>query len=74
MENPKRVKSEYIARIQIYTDIIKKIKSKSPYEIRMSMFLVQCHELNNKLIFICEKLINDIVGSMCNDIVLLEAS
>ena len=27
----------------------------------MSMFLVQCHELNNKLIHECENLINSIV-------------
>jgi hypothetical protein len=61
MSNPKRVQKEYIARIQIYQDIIKKIKTKAPYEIRMSMFLVQCHELNNKLIHQCEELIDKIV-------------
>jgi hypothetical protein len=61
MSSPKRVQKEYIARIQTYIDTIRKIKSEAPYEIRMSMFLVQCHELNNKLIHECENLINSIV-------------
>lgn len=45
-------------------DTIAKIKSEAPYEIRMSMFLIQCHELNNTLIHECEQLIKDIVKRM----------
>lgn len=61
LNKPARVKQEYIDRIQTYMDTIRKIKSQAPYEIRMSMFLVQCHELNNRLIHECEKLIEMIV-------------
>lgn len=59
-----RKREEYIARIQVYLDTIYKIKTEAPYEIRMSMFLIQCHELNNRLIHECEKLIEMIVKRM----------
>ena len=62
--NPKRNRDEYIARIQVYIDTIRKIKNEAPYEIRMSMFLIQCHDLNNRLIHECNKLIDDIVKSI----------
>ena len=71
-ENKERKKSEYKARIQTYIETINKIKTEAPYEIRMSMFLIQCHELNNTLIKQCEKLISDIVKSMY-DVNILEA-
>jgi len=56
-----RNKDLYIQRIRVYQDTIAKIKRAAPYEIRMSMFLIQCHELNNRLIHECEKLIDSIV-------------
>jgi hypothetical protein len=59
-----RKREDYIAKIQVYLDTIHKIKTEAPYEIRMSMFLVQCHELNEKLIHECEKLILAIVKRM----------
>jgi hypothetical protein len=34
-----------------------KIKTEMPYEIRMSMFLIQCEDLNNKIITDCDELI-----------------
>lgn len=58
---PNRNQQAYIERIQVYLDTIKKIKQEAPYEIRMSMFLIQCHELNNRLIHECEKLIEGII-------------
>ena len=61
---PDRKQPEYIERIQIYLDTIQKIKRTAPYEIRMSMFLIQCHELNNRLIYECEELIKYIVKNM----------
>ena len=62
--NPIRKREEYIERIQLYLNTIKKIKDEAPYEIRMSMFLIQCHELNNHLVHACEKLIDTIVKKM----------
>ena len=35
-----------------------------PYEIRMSMFLVECEDLNNKLVGLCENLIRMIFNSI----------
>ena len=61
LSNPKRDRDQYIARIQRYLDTIEKIKNRAPFEIRLSMFLVQCHELNNRLIHECEKLIDTIL-------------
>lgn len=63
-DNKGRNKQEYIDRIQKYQDTIDKIKAEAPYEIRMSMFLIQCHDLNNTLIHQCEQLIKDIVKNM----------
>lgn len=63
MKEP-RVKSEYIEKIMVYHKTIQKIKMQAPFEIRMNMFLVQCHELNNKLIHECEKLIDLILKNI----------
>jgi hypothetical protein len=35
-----------------------------PFEIRMSMFLVECEDLNNKLVNVCEQLIRTIFNSI----------
>jgi hypothetical protein len=35
-----------------------------PFEIRMSMFLVQCEELNNRLITDCEQIVMEILGKI----------
>jgi len=48
----------------MYQETIAKIKAEAPYEIRMSMFLIQCHELNNTLIHKCEQLIDSIIKKM----------
>ena len=50
-------REEYVAEINIYLDTIDKIKKKAPYEIRINMFLIKCHELNNRLIKMCEDFI-----------------
>jgi vancomycin resistance protein YoaR len=67
MEGAPRDKAAYIERIQVYLDTIEKIKREAPYEIRMSMFLIQCHELNNRLILECERLVETIVKKIYDD-------
>ena len=37
-----------------------------PFEIRMSMFLVNCEELNNKLISDCESIVNEMLGKIAD--------
>lgn len=54
-------RSEYLAQIQRYQETIARIRNVAPYEIRMSMFLVECSKLNEKLINMCEDLIRKIV-------------
>ena len=36
----------YVAEIQKYFDTIQHIQENAPFEIRLSMFLVECNELN----------------------------
>ena len=67
MDSETRDKSQYIERIQVYLDTIEKIKREAPYEIRMSMFLIQCHDLNNRLILECERLVETIVKRIYDD-------
>jgi hypothetical protein len=50
-------REEFLDRINKYQETIDKIKTVMPFEIRMSMFLVQCEDLNNKLINDCEELV-----------------
>ena len=45
---------EVLERITLYEDTITKIRDTMPYEIRMSMFLIECEDLNNKLVNICD--------------------
>lgn len=54
-------RSEYLAQIHRYQETIARIRDVAPYEIRMSMFLVDCGELNQKLIVMCEDLIKKIL-------------
>jgi len=58
-KSPQR--AEYLAEIKRYQDTIARIRNVAPYEIRMSMFLVECGELNEKLIVMCEDLIKKIL-------------
>jgi len=51
-------------RIDKYQNTIKTIRDTMPYEIRMSMFLVECEDLNNKLVGLCENLIRMIFNSI----------
>jgi hypothetical protein len=50
-------RDNFLERINKYQETMDKIKTIMPFEIRMSMFLVQCEDLNNKLINECEELI-----------------
>ena len=45
----------------MYQDTIDKINAVAPFEIRMNMFLVECNELNQNLIIICERMIEKIL-------------
>lgn len=55
LEDPKIVKTieKYREKIQFYIDTIEKIRSTLPLEIRMNMILINCYDLNNKLIEKC---------------------
>lgn len=57
MDKKPYIRDEFLDRINKYQETIDKIKTVMPFEIRMSMFLVQCEDLNNKLINECEELI-----------------
>jgi hypothetical protein len=54
-------RAEYLAEIHRYQETIARIRKVAPYEIRMSMFLVECNELNERLIEMCENLIKKIL-------------
>jgi len=55
---------EVLERITLYEDTIESIRNKMPYEIRMSMFLVECEYLNNKLVGKCEDLMRTIFNAI----------
>ena len=59
----------YVAEIQKYFDTIQHIQDNAPFEIRMSMFLVECNELNQNLIIKCEQLIDRILRKVYDYIV-----
>ena len=59
-----KVRQEYEDEIKLYHDTIKDIKKRAPYEIRVNMFLIQCHDLNNKLIEKCEEYVEQILDEM----------
>jgi len=50
-------RQEFLERIDKYQNTINKIKTSMPFEIRMSMFLVECEDINNKLVEELEQLI-----------------
>lgn len=54
-------KEEFVIEIEKFKSTINKIRSHAPYEIRMSMFLVECHELNENLVVICKNMITKIL-------------
>ena len=50
-------RAQFLEKIEKYEKTILKIKTCMPFEIRMSMFLIECEEINNRLIDECERLI-----------------
>lgn len=46
------------ANVDKYSTTIEKIRRTCPYEIRLNMFLIQTEELNNRLVDLCEELID----------------
>ena len=60
LENPGKnpyQRDAFLERIERYEATILKIKTSMPFEIRMSMFLVECEEINIRLVEECESLI-----------------
>ena len=54
-------KEEFVAEIERFKLTITKIRECAPFEIRMSMFLVECHDLNEHLVVICKSMISKIL-------------
>lgn len=50
LENPDLNRAACQKEIKKYEDLIDRTRKGMPYEIRMNMFLVQCHDLNQSLI------------------------
>lgn len=50
-----------MAEIERFKSTIAKIRKIAPFEIRMSMFLVECSDLNEKLVTICKDMITKIL-------------
>jgi hypothetical protein len=57
-------REEYLAEIHRYQETIARIRKVAPYEIRMSMFLVECNDLNENLIKMCENFIKKILAKI----------
>ena len=66
LKNATLNRDEFLEKINMYQAIIKKIQNEMPFEIRMSMFLVNCEELNNKLISDCESIVNEMLGKIAD--------
>ena len=64
LENKVYVQQEFLDEIQRYKDTIYQIRNVAPYEIRMSMFLVECSDLNEQLVTMCEKLISKLLKAV----------
>lgn len=58
----------------MYDDTIKEIRTKMPFEIRMNMFLIDCADLNNKLVHECELLIDRILARAAEQVFTESAS
>lgn len=56
-------REKFVAEINRFNATINKIRNEAPYEIRMSMFLVECHELNESLVVICKNMITRVLKS-----------
>lgn len=54
-------REEFLNEINRYKQTIARIRKVSPYEIRMSMFLVECSKLNEELVLTCERMITKIL-------------
>lgn len=54
-------REEFIEQIERFKSTILKIRNQAPFEIRMSMFLVECNELNEYLVKLCKNLIEKIL-------------
>ena len=54
-------KEEFVAEIERFKSTIAKIRKVAPFEIRMSMFLVECSDLNENLVVICKNMITKIL-------------
>jgi hypothetical protein len=52
---------EFVKEIEKFKNTIAKIRKNSPFEIRMSMFLVECSDLNADLVKICKDMITKIL-------------
>jgi hypothetical protein len=54
-------KEEFVMEIERFKSTIAKIRKQAPFEIRMSMFLVECSDLNENLVTICKNMITKIL-------------
>jgi hypothetical protein len=54
-------KEEFVIEIERFKSTIAKIRKQAPFEIRMSMFLVECSDLNENLVTICKNMITKIL-------------
>lgn len=61
LAEPNHTREDFEAEIRKYEATISRIREEMPYEIRMNMFLIDCVDLNNKLVTECELLISRIL-------------
>lgn len=54
-------KEEFVMEVERFKSTIDKIRKIAPFEIRMSMFLVECSDLNENLVTICKNMIHKIL-------------
>jgi len=54
-------KEEFVTEVERFKSTIDKIRKMAPFEIRMSMFLVECSDLNENLVTICKNMITKIL-------------
>lgn len=54
-------KEEFVMEVERFKSTIAKIRKMAPFEIRMSMFLVECSDLNENLVTICKNMISKIL-------------
>ena len=74
LSDPSKYKrDDFIREIKTYEETIEKIKDDMPYEIRMNMILIDCVDLNKKLVSELEELIF-IILSRASDFVFQESS